>query len=211
MAVTGPGPSQMGAEGRGGCRPPVPGASSSPSSAPRRAPVGLAEGQAPGPRTCFSWSRRRSSVTPSARMPRARHAACSSLTLRLSTPSSAISCRRKPTRHFSSGHQNFMVLTFVPLGTACLSAAHFPNVLCRVTEPPRQGLRFGLQGQARLMGEGAWGSTRWPGPPQGAQEPACPGGGGGVGHLRDLCTLPQPPRYSWGLRDGGGGRGQGRP
>lgn len=49
----------------------------------------------PASRTCFSWSRRRSSVTPRARMPRARHAACSSLTFRLSTPSSAISCQRK--------------------------------------------------------------------------------------------------------------------
>lgn len=47
-------------------------------------------------RTCFSWSRRRSSVTPRARMPRARHAACSSLTLRLSTPSSEISCKESP-------------------------------------------------------------------------------------------------------------------
>lgn len=42
--------------------------------------------------TCLSCSFRRSSVTPRALIPRARQAACSSLTVRVSTPSSAIIC-----------------------------------------------------------------------------------------------------------------------
>lgn len=43
--------------------------------------------------TCLSCSLRRSSVTPRALIPRARQAACSSLTVRVSTPSSAIICK----------------------------------------------------------------------------------------------------------------------
>lgn len=54
--------------------------------------------------TCLSCSLRRSSVTPRALIPRARQAACSSLTVRVSTPSSAIICtmERKSDRVKSS-------------------------------------------------------------------------------------------------------------
>lgn len=71
--------------------------------------AGWMEGEALQPHTCFSWSFRRSSVTPRARMPRARHADCNSLTFRLSTPSSAISYKRKSTKHMWKDHSRITV------------------------------------------------------------------------------------------------------
>lgn len=60
-------------------------------------------------------------------MPRARHADCNSLTFRLSTPSSAISYKRKPTNYTRKGHQRWWCLCDT-LGTQRLNARRFPDV-----------------------------------------------------------------------------------
>lgn len=100
-----------------------------------------------GSRTCFSWSRRRSSVTPRARMPRARHAACSSLTLRLSTPSSEISCKESPP---SSEKPLEVHGAYGPHleGTKCLIISRFAKYQTTAAKAPVPG----LQGQGPSNG-----------------------------------------------------------
>lgn len=116
----GPGPSQVGAQGqRRGTSPGLAATGASEKSFHNK-PIYASptEGEALPPHTCFSWSLRRSSVTPRARMPRARHADCNSLTFRLSTPSSAINCKRESTSHMRQGQYRVMVFTLMCLGTS---------------------------------------------------------------------------------------------